>query len=380
MEKVIGGRVVKIDNFEFISEAFKGKQRPIQHGDVARILDFIDMNLIKDCVDCYYKVMDKLIFPLDYFEREIKYNTIALCMKHIAKEDGNEELLEHLEDSNTIINVTNGLTISIDEYTALEFIGYSWRMIDIQYGIDNELCELKEYEGYLGYEEYCWAIQRVFNGQDLDGYYMKFMPDLWEVCDGKLDTVMKELDNILKLENYGKVVNCNDYQFIDLDNKLIHHMVIKSVGKVAINQERLTLRFGENGLFEGSKYKKLYKNSYDYELHTMDFNNNTKNYGTINGLDKILQMIVGRHNEDIYNAKFKGYMFNGYVVFEFDGDIYMCLRDEEDVDVIELAYGSKIVDIQDNCVYYKRDNAYYSEVLKDDLVTGTTSLCEIIYG
>ena len=333
IEKIIGNTSVKIDNFEFLCECFKGRKRKIEHSEVARVFDFVDMDLIKECIDCYYRVLDKLVFPLNYFEGDIKYNTIALCMKHIAKEEEMEKLINHLDSSDTYININNGLTISVDSYTALEFIGSSWRMIDIQYGINSNISEMVDYESRIGYSEYLWSIQKIYSNQSLEGYYLTFMKELYNACDDNIEKVIKELEYILKIESYGRVMECNDYQFIDLDNKIIHQMVIKSLGKTQINQERLTLRIGIGGNIEDSEYRKIYKNTYDYELSSLDFQGNSNESNSINGLDTLMRMVIGRHSEDIYRAKFKGYIKGRYIIFEFDNDIYYCSRDDEDVKI-----------------------------------------------
>ena len=379
MRKKIGSKVIQINNFEFIKEAFKGKHKTIQHGDVARVIDFIDMELIKDCVACYYQVMDKLVFPLNCFEGSVKYATVFKCMQYLAEQEENSKLLKHFNDESKAVNVTNGLTLAIDDYVALEFISDSWRMIDIQYGLETDIKELEDYQGELGYAEYLWVYDRICKGQNLTGYYMKFMPELWEVCGGKLESVTKEVEKLLKLEPYGSIIPCNDCHFIDVQRKVVHHMVIKVIGKIPTEKKVMAIQFNENNECQSKGYKKEYLQTYDYELYTMGYNGGGRPSPHVNGLDKVLQKIVAKHNKDIYRAEFKGYFYKGYVVFELDGDLYKCTleKDADDVELIE--YNSHVVDLRGHCVYYKKATVDGYEVYKEHLENGKHGLCEVIY-
>ena len=369
MQKVVCGKVVNINNMGTIEKAFEGMVVSARNTMVNAIQNNLSLDGIEDAskiLSVYYTVYNKLPFPLDCIEDEIKYASIAMIMQTIT-----DEFLRFKVDD-------CGIIIKINETTGIYFSSKCWRLVNTQGIYWDDFVDMSKYNKHTAYKEYEWVIGKILAGQSLRNYYQEFMGELLWACGNNKSILRSELSRLLLIESIPRnILNIRENSILDFNKELEYTIDIYLAGEVDTGESQFEFRVGKDGKADISENNKVQK-IYDFEVYKKDVY--VKNEAgvvrdkSINrmeivdapGFMCIFERLMIDGIENAYNKVFRGMIHGDTLVFSVDGALYKA-KYSEYAEPEEIDYKVDIVGIQGPNVYYYKKEKLSSGVIKSTL-------------
>lgn len=369
MNKSVLGKVVNINNIGTIEKAFEGiiiASRNTMKNDIQSSLKLDGLESVSGIIKEYFKVCNKLPFPLNSIEERIKYSCIAM----IIQSEHEEVLRFRVMDC--------GFVVKINDTTGIYFSNSCWKLININGMQWDDFVDISTYSRHCAYKEYEWAVGCILDGKSLKGYYEKFMPTLWEACGRNKNVLKEQLAQLLYINTVPTTVyNIRENCILDANKSKEYTLDIYMAGKVRTGDKTPTLRFNEDNSYTEVEEDNI-KVIYDFDVYEKDVIidyscgcENSKYIGKMTkskmpGAVSIFEKLIVDGIENTYNKTFRGAVIRDKLLFVFNGNLYETTAKEYS----EARLISKHVDIAGvykDCIYYYCKERLDSGVIKSTL-------------
>lgn len=382
MRKLVNGRIVDIKNIELFEKACEGAAigRTISSALPTDSLG-VDLTLVDKCISAYKKMYKLLPYPMYDIDSDIKYCAAGLF---IQKELG-EELKAY---------VHNGLYILLNEekHLALGFVNYSWAIVEMQaeYGA----LDIREYEDSVGFEEYIWALYKMFTGESLASFYSTFMPKFIEACGNKSLVIKWELGNILSFGQIPERMEFEPNRIVNIETGDQYTLDVycsgtrKTKGK---GKEQITFRLGANNPNDEISIQEISEESkvYSFNLYKKSpINSGTHNAGKsepadIPGVKAMFCRLCSIKNTDGSTEfpEYCGVIVGDYLVFYTNRRLFVT-KSTEFSEIKEVARQVEMYSIKEGTVYLCKPSIIAPGIRKEfiysySLMDGNLRLCKI---
>lgn len=374
MRKRVNGTVVEINNIDLFQLAYEGKALNKTVKNTVYDWTDLDTELLFKCINAYKEIYDKLVFPLNSIESDIKYTMIALLLK---------EKYEDIE-----LYVKNGIYIKLKDNQYLHLLGVSWGIEIVEKAVDMVL-SLDKYRDETGYAEYLWAYDKLYNGLNTDEFYSEFMPEFSKACRDQRLVINWEIARILDFGDIPSALHLRQDIITDFKHGMEYKLDIFNAGLRETGEECLAFTVDKSGkpVMETQK-KKIIVYDYDvYEKSLIDSNNRLekismdKHPGFASLFDVILSK--GIDDENLDEIHYVGVIEDDTLLFEVNNDVYITSLSEYK-EATHIMSGVSILSMTLGKVYVSKRVRMYSGVYEHtvysyELSTGKARLCKIEY-
>lgn len=383
MKKLVNGKVVDIRNIELFEMAAEGvalRNVAISNTDIG-VPEGIDTELMNKLIgqyDVFYKAMP---YPLYAVEHDIKYATLANFIKMCNRQE-------------ITMWVDGGLFILLDDVTGstIHIANNTWSFISSE--PREPRTDMLIYKNCVGYDEYCWVLDKLINKRATGGFYETFMKEFVDACNGNEIVLRLELQNILNFGNIPKRLELIDDRIIDftenceymidiyisktVDDRRKEHDVWSICGN---GETRLSKDTPKKTIFGFKGYRKPILNDQVKEKGVaVEFQP-----CSLIGLQNVfltlsaIKNTQGRQSFPVY----KGVAIAGTADYQIKDSIYVCKLNRIS-EQNEIARGASIYGVDRNSVYFSKESSIADGVTKETLysynvASNSLRLCNIRY-
>lgn len=329
---------VEIGNIDLLMEAEKGKvlRSKLKYEDGYKsILELGDTDVIKELIEDYNKINNLLPYPLNYIESDLKYTAIATYI--ITECDSRPDTM--------IANISEGINIKVNDNDILKLQYGNAKVVEIDKSKDFVASDINIEtfsKDTLGYEHFEWILNKVSSGQSVDSYYLKFMPEIYNIFNGDKSVIAKSLEHVLKPQGsipiYEYKYNC----IMNSAENSLYHISVYPDGAVE-NTDEVVNTFTYNTAY----YQNISSPSIGVQRDITKC------------IESLMKIICTKYNNRIYDCKWYGYIGNKYMTFSLDGMIWYTDIDEYKTPKI-LHHNGRILNMVGDSIYldeiYKVDN------------------------
>lgn len=388
MNKSVLGKVASIDNIDVIEKAFEGmviasRNTNIMKNDIRSSIKLSGLEEAEGIIQMYFKIYNKLPFPLNSIEEKIKYSCIAMVIQSLMSEVLKFKVLDY------------GVVVKINESTGIYFSNDCWKLIYINGFEWDDYVDISIYSRHCAYKEYEWATSCLIDGRSLKGYYEKFMPSLWNACGHNKRVLKQQLAEILYITDVHKTVyNVRENCVLDSVKCKEYTIDIYMEGKVRTGNSENILRINSDNTYT-TRVEDEVKVIYNFDVYEKDVIidydcgcENCRYIGKLNkvkmpGMMSIFEKLIADGIENTYNKTFRGAIVRNKLIFTFNGNLYETTVDRYS----EPKLVGKHVDIAGvyrDCIYYYCKDRLESGVVKSTLygyncMSGDTWVCVISF-
>lgn len=384
MNKSVLGKVVEINNLGTIEKAFEGTiiaSRNIMKNDIQSSIKLEGLEGASGLINEYFKICNKLPFPLNSIEEKIKYSCIAM----IIQSQHEEVLRFRVMDC--------GFVVKINDTTGIYFSNSCWKLIKIGGMQWDDFVDISEYSRHCAYKEYEWAVNCILEGKSLKGYYEKFMTTLWEACNRNKGILKEQLAQLLYINTVPSTVyNIRENSLLDADKGKEYTIDIYMAGKVRTGDKNVVLRFSSDNTYKEVEEDNI-KVIYDFDVYEKDVIvgyefgcENSRYIGKMSkakmvGAVSIFEKLIADGIENTYNKTFRGAVIRDKILFVFNGNLYETSVREYKTPELKAKH-VEIVGVYRDCIYYYCKDRLESGVIKSTLygyncMSGDTWICII---
>lgn len=360
MNKVILGQIVEINNMETVEKAFEGlivASRATMNNDTQIGVSLSGIEDASGIIKCYYDIYNKLPFPLSSIEEKIKYACIAMAMQALT-----DDVLKFKVDD-------LGIIVKINSKTGIYFSNTSWKLVSIK-GIKwDDFVDISLYSKHCSYREYEWALSQIVSGDNLRGYYERFMSGLYTACKGDKRLLREQLGNLLYMKGIPEeVFNIRENTILDAVNGKEYTIDIYMQGKVKTGKSNYVITLGQ-GVREEAERKIIY----DFDIYCKDVivghqygvenDRNIRKMSKVNmnGMMGVFEQLMSSGIENLYNKVYRGAIIRDNIILAVNGVLYtMGKNDYTEPEVFDTH--SDLIGVSGNKVYYSRKTVLDSGV------------------
>lgn len=328
------------------------------------ILQVENIDLLRELIELYNHANDTLIYPLGSIESDLKYTVIALYM-----------LLEsELRTDDIIVNVNNGINIKLSDTDILNLRYGNYRIIECTDDFAAEELRLDKYADYAEYDKFKWALKTMLNGQSLDGYFIKYEPDLYKAYNCDVDSILDSIEDVLDCHDKVPSINSHLNCLIDPNNNSTYQLLFFPSSQFSLDEDERIIESDEDDIEPDKKHNSITCFNYSLTVYQNRSHGEAKKESEIKGLiEGLLNVIGGKYNRNSYECRWYGYIGEDYGVFNASGDIYICSLAEYETPIL-LARNTRLVGIDNENVYMEKSIALNSGIVQ--LITSKLNISE----
>lgn len=370
---MVNGKIVNIDNIKLFEKAMENII--VNRVEENSTIDLTEVNseLIADIVSKYNQIYKSIPFPLYGIDSNIKYVTIAKCLR----EKGLENLMW----------VENGLKVCVDKdkKIVVSFINNTWAIKKIDY-IKEDNIDIEAYKEYTAYKEFKWLIDKIGKGESTASFYVENMGEFIKACNEQPMVLKWELANILNFGRVPKKLKLKQNRILDIMEKEEYMLDIYLAGTRKTSKKIHSWDLTTDKDTDDIKNK--LEDFYDYKVYkkSLDLYKGKQEgmqEANLNGIMSVFLTLCGiKAAKDLEDFEdFTGLICDNNIVFEINGRIFVA-KSNKYVESREIARDVEIYAYDRGLVYLLKKEEITMKINKETIYSyslndGSLRLCKI---